>query len=112
MNLENQKIEPGTELGLALDYSSQCNQRISNNDPSAGASAGANAGSSGCMTFVAANPLSELVWSPHRGLSLKCADCSFLERKPSPVWGAGSKNASGNASNYRRVISFTVRLTN
>lgn len=108
MNLENQKIEPMTELGLALDYSSQCNQRISNDQPSAGA----NAGSSGCMTFVAANPLSELVWSPHRGLSLKCADCSVIERKPSPIWGAGSKYASGNVSTYRRVISFTVRLAN
>ncbi|XP_048135135.1 uncharacterized protein LOC115726653 isoform X2 [Rhodamnia argentea] len=90
MNLENQTIEPVTELGLALDYSSQCNQRISNNDPSAGA----NAGSSGCMTFVAPNPLSELVWSPHSGLSLKCADCGFIERKPSPILGAGSKYAS------------------
>ncbi|KAF8021010.1 hypothetical protein BT93_G1425 [Corymbia citriodora subsp. variegata] len=94
MNLENQKIEPVTELGLALDYSSQCNQRTSNSDPSAGA----NAGPSGCMTFVAANPLSELVWSPHRGLSLKCADCSFIERKPSPICGAESQQASGQIS--------------
>lgn len=90
MNLENQKIEPVTELALALDYSSQCNQRTSNNDPSAGA----NAGSSESLKFVAANPLSELVWSPHRGLSLKCADCSFIERKPSPICGARSKYAS------------------
>jgi len=108
MNLENQKIEPVTELALALDYSSQCNQRTSNNDPSAGA----NAGSSESLKFVAANPLSELVWSPHRGLSLKCADCSFIERKPSPICGARSKYASGNVSTYRRIISFTVRQTN
>lgn len=108
MNSENQTIEPVTELGLALDYSSQCNQRISNNDPSAGA----NAGSSGCMTFVVPNPLSELVWSPHSGLSLKCADRSFAERKPSLILGAVSQCASGNVLTYRRLISFTVCLTN
>ncbi|XP_050239491.1 uncharacterized protein LOC126688729 isoform X5 [Quercus robur] len=44
------------------------------------------------MTFVASGPLSELVWSPHKGLSLKRADSSFANKKPSLLWGAGPSN--------------------
>ncbi|XP_031396206.1 uncharacterized protein LOC116207423 isoform X1 [Punica granatum] len=92
MNLEDDKIEPVTDLGLSLDYSDQYNQREALNiDPSAGA----NAGSSVHMTFVATNPLTELVWSPHKGLSLKCADCSFSDGKPALTWGARPSNTAG-----------------
>ncbi|KAJ4722604.1 Zinc finger, CCHC-type [Melia azedarach] len=38
MNVENENIEPVTELGLALGYSSQCTQRRLNSDSGAGSS--------------------------------------------------------------------------
>jgi hypothetical protein len=85
MNVDNENIEPVTDLGLALGYSNQCIQRQLNND----SGAGANAGSRIDMTFVAPDPLSELVWSPQKGLSLKCADSSFTDKKASLLWGAG-----------------------
>ncbi|KAK4586197.1 hypothetical protein RGQ29_023408 [Quercus rubra] len=69
MNVDNENIEPVTELGLAPSYSNQCIQRPMNIDSGAGAGAGANAGSRIDMTFVASDPLSELVWSPHKGPS-------------------------------------------
>lgn len=83
--MDNENIEPVTDLGLALGYSHQCIQRQLNND----SGAGANAGSRIHMTFVAPDPLSELVWSPQKGLSLKCADSSFADKKASLLWGAG-----------------------
>ena len=67
MNIDNENIEPGIELGLALGYS---NQRIERRFMSNDSGAGANAGSGIHMTFVTTNPLSELVWSPLKGLSL------------------------------------------
>ncbi|KAL5851965.1 hypothetical protein ACOSQ3_007083 [Xanthoceras sorbifolium] len=89
MSVENEIIEPVTELGLSLGYSSQCTQgrRLK------GASgAGANAGTRVDVEFASTDPLSELVWSPQNGLSLKCADCSFSDKKPSLLWGAGPSN--------------------
>ncbi|KAF8394324.1 hypothetical protein HHK36_020532 [Tetracentron sinense] len=77
-----------TELGLALGFDNHFIHRGLNND----SGAGANAGSRTDMTFVTANPISELVWSPSKGLSLKCADCSLPEKKPFPLWGTGSSN--------------------
>ncbi|XP_048333265.2 uncharacterized protein LOC107422836 isoform X2 [Ziziphus jujuba] len=98
MNIENENIEPVTDLGLALGYSNQCRQRSSNNESSAcagaGAGAGANAGSRIDVTFVANDPLSELVWSPHKGLNLKCADSSFVDTKTSLFWDAGPSNVA------------------
>ncbi|KAK9288319.1 hypothetical protein L1049_016770 [Liquidambar formosana] len=89
MNVDNDNNrEPVTDLGLALGYSNQCIQRRLNSD----SGAGANAGSRVDMKFVASDPLSELVWSPHKGLSLKCADSSLAEKRPSLLWGARSSN--------------------
>lgn len=65
MDVDNENIEPETDLGLALGYSNQCIQRILHSD----SGAGANAGSRIHMTFVAAEPLSELVWSKDKGPS-------------------------------------------
>lgn len=91
MNLEDDKVEPVTDLGLSLNYSDQKDLREALNiHPSAGA----NAGSSVHMTVVATNPLTELVWSPHKGLSLKCADCSFSDQKEALLWGAGPSNTA------------------
>ncbi|GLT78675.1 hypothetical protein SLA2020_502030 [Shorea laevis] len=88
MDEDNENIEPVTDLGLSLDHSHHDIQRRLNND----FGAGANAASRIDMTLVAADPLSELVWSPQNGLSLKCADCSFSAKKPSHIWGGGPSN--------------------
>lgn len=53
--------------------------------------AGANAVSADEMMFVANSSLSELVWSPSKGLSVKCADCS-LANKNSLLWSSESGN--------------------
>ncbi|KAJ6318699.1 hypothetical protein OIU76_014121 [Salix suchowensis] len=72
-----------------LDHG-ECIQRRLKND--SGPGAGANAASSVDMTFVATNALSELVWSPKKGLSLKCADGTFSNKKTPLLWGAGSSD--------------------
>ncbi|KAL1154642.1 hypothetical protein V6Z11_A09G256900 [Gossypium hirsutum] len=91
--MENEKnVEPVTDLRLALGYSGRRIERRSSND--LGAGAGANATSRIGMTFAATDPLSEIVWSPHKGLCLKCTECSFLENKRCLVQDtAGPSNA-------------------
>uniref|UniRef100_A0A6N2N3B3 Plus3 domain-containing protein n=1 Tax=Salix viminalis TaxID=40686 RepID=A0A6N2N3B3_SALVM len=84
MNADDKNIEPVADPGLSFGYSNQCTQRRVKND----SGAGANAGSCVDMTFVTTNALSELVWSPQKGLCLKCADGSF-SKNPSLLWGAG-----------------------
>ncbi|GFZ14139.1 zinc knuckle (CCHC-type) family protein [Actinidia rufa] len=87
MKLDNDNVEPVTDLQLALAYQNQFTpRRLSNSG------AGANADSRIDLAFVAADPLSELVWSPHNGLSLKCADFSFFEEKTSLLWDVGPSN--------------------
>lgn len=108
MNVDNENIEPVTDLGLALGYSGQCIQRRLNSD----SGAGANAGSRADMKFVTSDPLSELVWSSRNGLSLKCADSSFVDKKSSFILGAGPSNvvlspsqkiSAGRSSNDKPV---------
>ncbi|XP_041007724.1 uncharacterized protein LOC121252232 isoform X3 [Juglans microcarpa x Juglans regia] len=94
MNMHDENIEPGTDLRLGQGYSNRCTQRQLKDESDAGAGAGANAGSRIDMTFVASDPLSELVWSPHKGLSLKCADSGFADKKGSLMWGAGPSNVA------------------
>lgn len=80
--------EDDVNLGLSLGNSTSCNQtRVNNNS-----GAGVNAGPSVDMTFAASDPLSELVWSPHKGLSLKCADCTKVDKKPFLLWNVGPSN--------------------
>ncbi|KAK8539489.1 hypothetical protein V6N13_104277 [Hibiscus sabdariffa] len=88
MIFESENIEPVTDLGLAPGYSNHGIQRRLSND----LGAGANAASRIDKTFVATDPLSELVWSPRKGLSLKCTECSFADKKQSLIWGAGPSN--------------------
>ncbi|KAI4345755.1 hypothetical protein L6164_012852 [Bauhinia variegata] len=88
MNAQSEKIDPKTDLELGLNYSSQCIQKILNNDSSAGANATSRLENA---TFVASGPLSELVWSADKGLSLKCADSSFA-KNPSHFWDVGPSN--------------------
>ncbi|XP_010936361.2 uncharacterized protein [Elaeis guineensis] len=66
-----------------LDSAERCTESIVNEDSGAGAGAGANAASRADMVFTSTNPLSELVWSPHEGLSLKYAGSSLSEKKAS-----------------------------
>ncbi|KAJ4956094.1 hypothetical protein NE237_012877 [Protea cynaroides] len=88
INMDKNNEETVTEQGLALDSANHCTPRVLDDD----SGAGANAGSMTEMMFVTANPLSELVWSPHIGLSLKCADSSLSEKKPSLMRGIESTN--------------------
>lgn len=66
------------------DCVQQCTQRELIIDPDAGA----NAGSSTEIAFATNNPLSELVWSPRNGLSLKYTDCCLNEKKSSLFWSS------------------------
>lgn len=85
----NENIEPvTTELGLSLGFSDHNLPTRLNNDLGAGANAAA---SRIDMTIVAADPLAELVWSPH-GPSLKCTECSFHEKKYTCLWSAESSH--------------------
>ncbi|XP_054820688.1 uncharacterized protein LOC129319616 [Prosopis cineraria] len=88
MSSENAKIEPNTDLELGTNDPSHCIWKTLNND----SGAGANASSRLDMKFVASNALSELVWSPDKGLSLKCADSSFADKNASLFWDVGSCN--------------------
>lgn len=85
MNAGNEKVEPKTDLLLGMNYSNGC---ILKNE----SGAGANAASILDMTLVATGPLSELVWSPGQGLSIKCADSSFAHKKASLLWDATLSN--------------------
>lgn len=90
MNADDKNIEPVTD---------QCFQRRVKND----SGAGANAGSSVDKTFAATNALSELVWSPQKGLCLKCADGSFSYKNPSLLWGAGPSNMVSGSSTDKPI---------
>ncbi|GMP77293.1 hypothetical protein CsSME_00033603 [Camellia sinensis var. sinensis] len=87
MNVENDDVESETDLGLALAYSNPCiPTRLSNSG------AGVNAAPRVDLAFVASDLLSELVWSPHIGLSLKCTDCRFAEKKQLVLWDVEPSN--------------------
>ncbi|CAI9118283.1 OLC1v1019833C4 [Oldenlandia corymbosa var. corymbosa] len=78
MSADNQNMD----LGLALGYSSNCTKIRGNGN----SGAGVNAGSSVNLKFPASDSLSELVWSPQRGLSLKCAEGSLPNKKAFLLW--------------------------
>ncbi|KAL3506048.1 hypothetical protein ACH5RR_031430 [Cinchona calisaya] len=50
------------------------------------------------MTFAASDSLTELVWSPHNGLNLKCAECSLADKKPFLLWNVGPRNMVPSSS--------------
>ncbi|KAK8471831.1 hypothetical protein PHAVU_002G042000 [Phaseolus vulgaris] len=79
MSAENKKIKPKTDIELFFNNANQCVWKKLNND----SGAGANAASRVDMTFAATDPLSEIVWSPDKGLSLRCADSSFADKNTS-----------------------------
>lgn len=73
------------DLGLALG----CTTRNDQTKPKDDTGAGVNASSMVDMAFAASDPLSELVWSPHKGLSLKCAEGGLAEKRPFLLWNVG-----------------------
>lgn len=74
------------DLGLALDCTTTHNVQTKLKEDSG---AGVNASSTVDMAFAASDPLSELVWSPHKGLSLKCAESGLADKKPFRLWNVG-----------------------
>lgn len=76
MSSKSEKIKPKTDFELVLNYS---NQGIWKDDSGAGANAACRID----KTFSAIDPLSEIVWSPDKGFSLKCVDSSFTNKKTS-----------------------------
>ncbi|WVY97369.1 hypothetical protein V8G54_029520 [Vigna mungo] len=76
MSSENKKIKPKADIELVLNYSNPCIWKNLNND----SCAGANAACKIDKTFSATDPLSEIVWSPDKGFSLKCVDSSFNKK--------------------------------
>ncbi|XP_042064755.1 uncharacterized protein LOC121808373 isoform X3 [Salvia splendens] len=69
--------------------------------------AGVNAASSvNLLAFATTDhPLSELVWSPHTGLSLKCANRGDDARKPFLLWNVGpSTMERGNGDDHDMII--------
>ncbi|XP_014520819.1 uncharacterized protein LOC106777661 isoform X2 [Vigna radiata var. radiata] len=88
MSAENKKIKPKTDIELFLNNANQCVWKKLNND----SGAGANAASRVDMTFAATDPLSEIVWSPDKGLSLRCADSSFADKNTSLFRDVGTSS--------------------
>lgn len=85
MNDGNEKVGPKIDLQVGMEYSNRC---ILKTDSGAGANAVSKLG----VRFVANNPLSELVWSPGKGLTIKYADSSFTEERRSLFWDVGPNN--------------------
>lgn len=73
------------DLGLALGCTTLNVQTRQKDD----SGAGVNARSMVDMAFAASDPLSELVWSPRKGLSLKCAESGLADKKPFRLWNVG-----------------------
>ncbi|KAM7462933.1 hypothetical protein LguiA_031054 [Lonicera macranthoides] len=76
------------DFGFSLGCSNQSVRSGLNND----AGVGVNATPWVNMSFVASEPLLELVWSPGKGLSLKCADYSLNKNSSSRLWDVEQSN--------------------
>lgn len=71
-----------------LDSAEPCIESIINKD----SGAGANAASMAEIVLITNSPLSELIWTPQEGLSLKYTDSRKAEKKASFLWKAESFN--------------------
>lgn len=72
------QTKTGLEL-MMMNYSSEFHKRNLRNE----SSAGANAASKANTTVSATDPLSEIIWCPDKGFSLKCVDSSFKNKNTS-----------------------------
>ncbi|KAL9262718.1 hypothetical protein AKJ16_DCAP02540 [Drosera capensis] len=91
MNAHDENVEVEAHLKLTDSHSNQNVQRRGNRDAHSDEGAGGNAdkGLALGMTFAGSDPLSELVWSPRKGLSVRCAVGSILEKTHTVLWEAG-----------------------
>ncbi|KAL2508631.1 uncharacterized protein Fot_32278 [Forsythia ovata] len=80
--------EDDVDLRLALGSTNHHVRTTLNNS----SGAGVNANSGVDMGFASSDPLSELVWSPHKGLSLKCADPNLADKNPFVTCNVGPSN--------------------
>ncbi|XP_019180443.1 PREDICTED: uncharacterized protein LOC109175609 isoform X2 [Ipomoea nil] len=83
MSVNNNNVD----IALAMGFSDHTVKTKLNDDSGAGVNAG-----SGLHIFAAPDPLSELVWTPGKGLSLKCADNSLAKKKPILLWNVAPSN--------------------
>lgn len=67
-----------------VEFVEACSDNALNKETGAGA--GANAASDVEMAFIPTTPLSELIWTPQEGLSLKYTDYSKAENKAPFLW--------------------------
>lgn len=79
MSSESKKMKSKIDLELVLNYTNQNVRKKLKNDWCAGANAASRIDSA----FSETDPLSEIVWSPDKGFSLKCVDSSFTNKKSS-----------------------------
>ncbi|KAL9262307.1 hypothetical protein AKJ16_DCAP12367 [Drosera capensis] len=91
MNAHDENVEAEAHLKLTDSHSNQNVQRRGNRDALSDEGAGGNADKELAlgMTFAGSDPLSELVWSPRKGLSVRCAVGSILEKTHTVLWEAG-----------------------
>ncbi|KAL8171390.1 hypothetical protein V2J09_023194 [Rumex salicifolius] len=85
MNNNSDVLELVTNLRLSLHPSNHSSGVGRSNDE---LGVGANAASKADMIFLANDSLSELVWSPHKGLSVRCAVAA--DKRSSFFWPPGS----------------------
>ncbi|CAM8905493.1 unnamed protein product [Rhodiola kirilowii] len=104
MNVDDHSKEPATDLRLSLDYSNRGTQVIENSG------AGANATSRVDMAFVASDHLKELVWSPSKGLSIKCTNCSTAaeESRRALTMGMSNKTTSASQASESKPVTGTA----
>ncbi|XP_019422004.1 PREDICTED: uncharacterized protein LOC109331759 isoform X2 [Lupinus angustifolius] len=79
LKMSEEKIKPKTDSELFQSCTNHCVWKILEN----GSCAGANAASGVDFTIAATDPLSEIVYSQDKGLSLKRADASFADKSNS-----------------------------
>nr|GMD95201.1 hypothetical protein DM860_002365 [Ipomoea batatas] len=94
MSVNNNNVD----IALAMGFSNRTVKTKLNDDSGAGVNAG-----SGLHIFAAPDPLSELVWTPRKGLSLKRADNSLAKKKPILLWNVAPSN---EVSTPPEIISF------
>uniref|UniRef100_A0A7N0UUL0 Plus3 domain-containing protein n=1 Tax=Kalanchoe fedtschenkoi TaxID=63787 RepID=A0A7N0UUL0_KALFE len=76
--------------------------------------AGANAASRVDMAFVASDHLTELVWSPRKGLSVKCTNCNTAAEESRLTLGMGKGNkvaSTYQANDSRAVMAVTSAMS-
>ncbi|XP_073278524.1 uncharacterized protein [Primulina huaijiensis] len=94
------KNDEDLDLALALGSANYRVQTELNNV----SGAGVNAKLKVDMAFAASDPLAELVWSPHKGLSLKCADSKLADKKPFLLWNVRPSSKVSSPSQSIRSV--------